>query len=187
MILQVQEKPSQCINPLLRNTDYSFNADLDFCIKPPLLTWIGGLQSVMKQHKLTSTVPNDDSTRKLLTSVSRQLQLINTHFRHDLFKYKYPRVTRNNVLLDSTSHRRQTSYSVILKAIRFQPIERRLPCYGNLELPLKMKHERDLSPMFPPIRTGEHKLVELKMDTETKVKIERSEKDRDKGRDKESR
>lgn len=166
-------------NPLLSmNFDNNVNKN-DFCILPFKMDMIGGLQSAIKQRMLTRTILNDECTQKLFSSVSRQLQLVNTHLRDRMFRYKYPRVTRNNVLVDTTTHRRLVS---TLKAMRFQPMLRRLPCYGNLELPLKIKQERDNPSMFPAIRTGEHKVVEV-ISEEVKIKVEKSERDKEKDRD----
>lgn len=180
------ESPQQKINPLLIESYNTTNLD-ELRIKPIQLDWIGGLQSALKQIKLTSKFANNEQTRKLFSSVSRQLRVINTHFQTRMFSYKYPRVSRSNVLLDSPSHRRPSStYSISLRAMRFQPIVRRLPCYGNLELPLKIKQERETSPItYPTLRTGDHKIVEVN-DVDMKVvKVEKSHRDREKEREKE--
>lgn len=130
-------------NPLLFSpTSQDFNL-LDLHQEPLKMDWFGGLNASWKQTKLSNKVPDDELTKKIFSSVSQQLRIINTHFQRSLFKYKYPRVSRSNVLLESSPIRRPaTHFSLTLRALRFQSTPRReLPCYGNLELPFKLKQE----------------------------------------------
>lgn len=131
---------------------------------------------------MSKTVPNDDVTKRIFSSVSKQLQIINSHFERSMFRYKYPKVTRSNILLGSSNLLRPATHlSLAMKAIRFQPTPpRQLPCYGNLELPLKIKQERD-APVFQPMRSiRETEGIQVKVESD-RVKIER-EKEKEKDR-----
>lgn len=102
-------------------------------------------------------------------------------------KYKYPKVTRANVLLESsTSRRLSTHISLSVKAIKFQTAPRReLPCYGNLELPLKIKQENASTQYYPSLRSIK---CEDKVQSDIKVKVEREvkiESEKEKSRDRE--
>lgn len=142
--------------------------------------YIGGINASWKQTQLSNTIPHDDITKRIYSSVSKQLGIINSHFQHSMFKYKYPKVTRANVLLEGTSRRISTHFNLSLKAIKFQAPRRELPCYGNLELPFKIKQERSTSPQ---IHTGINR-VKMEVDkSEVKVKVEREkEKERERER-----
>lgn len=68
-----------------------------------------------------------------------------------------------------------------MKAIRFQSNQRRqLPCYGNLELPFKIKQDNCSAPQFivNSIQTEDK-------GTEVKVKEERKERERERDKEKE--
>ncbi|KAL4712533.1 hypothetical protein ACJJTC_007549 [Scirpophaga incertulas] len=167
LTLQVLRKSHPLDNPLL------FNISLDACAQEPLEDLVGSINASWRQSQLNRKFPNDDVTKKLFSSVSKQLRIINTHFQRSMFRYKYPRVTRSNVLLEAAGLRRSgTHFSVTLKAIRFQSTPRReLPCYGNLELPLKIKQEPSSSSQ---IFAALHRSVKLETDkpTDVKVKVE---------------
>ncbi|XP_038219093.1 uncharacterized protein LOC119837552 [Zerene cesonia] len=181
LTVNILQKSPPIQNPLLFDEN-----DLD--VTQPLLDCIGGINASWKQTQLSNTIPRDDMTKRIYSSVSRQLRIINAHFQHAMYRYKYPRVTRANVLLEGSSSRRlSTHFNLSLKAIKFQTSPRReLPCYGNLELPLKIKQERATSPQVYP---GINRSVQLEMDkvqSDVKVKIERDkerERDRDKDKD----
>lgn len=168
LTLNVVQKPPQVRNPLLFNiteADFSLSALHQSC----------GLVASWKQTQLNRAVPNDDVTRKVFSSVSRQLRIINAHFQNSMFKYKYPRVTRQNVLLESSVRLPAMHYSLTMKAIRFQPTPRRvLPCYGNLELPFKIKEERATGPqIFASIgRSVGMDTLDVKYKVESNVKVE---------------
>ncbi|KAL0859452.1 hypothetical protein ABMA27_010622 [Loxostege sticticalis] len=192
LTLHVLNKTPPMQNPLL------FNIHHDFCLREPLSAdWLGGLNVTWKQSKLTNKVPDDDVTKRIFSSVSRQLRIINTHFQRSMFRYKYPRVTRSNVLLDTSNLRRSgTHFSVTLRAIRFQSTPRReLPCYGNLELPFKIKQEPASSPLVyaaigRSVKNESDKVQDVKVKSETdKVKTEsdkvKLERDRERDREKE--
>lgn len=184
LTLHVLNKTPPMQNPLLYNMHH------DFALQEPLSAdWLGGLNVSWKQCKLTNKIPDDDITKRIFSSVSRQLRIINTHFQRSMFRYKYPRVTRSNVLLETSNLRRLgTHFSLTLKALRFQSTPRReLPCYGNLELPFKIKQEPSSSPqVYAAIGRSvknESDMQDVKVKTESdKVKLER---DRDRDREKE--
>lgn len=72
-----------------------------------------------------------------------------------------------------------------MNAIRFQSTPRReLPCYGNLELPFKIKQENATSPQFFP-SIGKSIQTETDKVSEVKVKEERREREKDREREKE--
>jgi hypothetical protein len=182
--LHVLNKTPPTQNPLLFNIH-------DCLLEPQPTDWFSGINASWKQSQLVKKFPDNDVTRKIFSSVSRQLRIINTHFQRSLFKYKYPRVTRSNVLLNSSCVRKSgTHFSVTLKAIRFQSAPRReLPCYGNLELPFKIKQEPSSSQVFAAIgrsvKTETDKVQEIKVKVESDlVKVERD-KERVKERDRE--
>ncbi|XP_046973881.1 uncharacterized protein LOC124540406 [Vanessa cardui] len=182
LTLHILQKSQPMKNSLL------FNSNND--LQPPCVDWFGGINASWKQTKLSNTIPQDDLTKRLYSSVSRQLRIINGHFQTSMFKYKYPKVTRANVLLESsTSRRLSTHISLSLKAIKFQSTPRReLPCYGNLELPLKLKQENASSQFYPAI--GRSVKTETdKVQSAIKVKVERdsikNEGEIEKSRDKE--
>lgn len=166
--LHILQKPQPMRNILL----FSDNNLQD--ITQPCVDWFGGLNASWKQTKLSNTIPHDDLTKRIYSSVSRQLRIINGHFQTSMFKYKYPKVTRANVLLESSSSRRlSTHISLSLKAIKFQSKPRReLPCYGNLELPLKIKQENASSQFYPAIGRSVQTDTD-KVQSAVKVKIER--------------
>lgn len=179
--LQVLQKSPIVKNPLLFNYPDKDYGLVDIYQEPFKTDWFGGINASWKQTYMTNTIPNDDMTKRIYSSVSKQLQIINSHFQRSMFKYKYPRVTRSNILLESSNPLRPaTQLSLAMKAIRFQPTpQRELPCYGNLELPLKIKQERD-SPVYKPMRSiREAEPVQVK--TESEVKTER-EKEKEKDR-----
>lgn len=175
--LQVLQKSPIVKNPLLFNYPDKEYGLVDIHREP----WFGGINASWKQTHMSKTIPNDDMTKRIYSSVSKQLQIINSHFQRSMFKYKYPRVTRSNILLESSNPLRPATHlSLAMKAIRFQATpQRELPCYGNLELPLKIKQERD-SPVYKPMRSiRETESVQVK--TESGVKSER-EKEKEKDR-----
>lgn len=187
--LHARKKVAAPQNPLLFYQNDSYLLKLP---EGPLKTdWFGGLQASWQQTKTSNKLSHEDVTKKIFSSVSRQLRIINTHMQNSMFRYKYPRVTRSNVLLDSSSMRRpDTHFSLTMRALRFQSTPRReLPCYGNLELPFKIKQENATSPQFYPalcktIKT-EDKVTEVKMtDVKVKTESERRDKEKDKERDK---
>lgn len=180
--VRVSKRPITIQNPLLYQTSRG-NTELDELFRQPVSTDLfGGLNAAWKQIQLSNKIPNDDVTKKIFSSVSRQLRIINTHFQQCMFRYKYPRVTRSNVLLEYTPTRRPaTHFSLTLKVIRFQATPRReLPCYGNLELPLKIKHEGALSQVYAGIRNVQGA---IKMESD-RVKTEKD-RERDREREKE--
>lgn len=177
LTLHILQKPEPQKNPLLFNLDSN-------------LDWFGGINASWKQTQLSNTIPQDDLTKRIYSSVSRQLRIINGHLQKSMAKYKYPKVTRANVLLESsTSRRLSTHISLSLKAIKFQSTPRRqLPCYGNLELPLKIKQETQTQ-YYPAIRSVkcEDKVSsksDIKVKVEREVKIE-NEKEKSRDREKE--
>lgn len=192
LTLHVVQKSPNIVNPLLYHQDKESLLEIKQTLNED---WFGGINASWSQTKLNQTIPRDDVTKRIFSSVSRQLKIINAHFQKSMQRYKYPRVTRSNILLEHTNLRRPaTHFSLALKAIKFQTTPRReLPCYGNLELPLKMKPEKGSSQVFPAICTGiktdpdkvkSEVLVKVEHD---KVKIERErekvkEKERDKDR-----
>lgn len=182
LTLHIHHKSPAMRNPLLFKQD-------DFTINDPYIDWFGGINTSWKQTQLSNTIPHDDLTKRIYSSVSRQLRIINTHFQRAMFKYKYPKVTRANVLLESNSRRLSTHFSMSLKAIKFHSAPRReLPCYGNLELPLKIKQENVSPQYYPAIRSVKS---EPEKENDVKVKVEREvvkyegEKERSKDRDRE--
>ncbi|XP_063543034.1 lysine-specific demethylase RSBN1L [Cydia strobilella] len=174
LTLHVLQKTPPVHNPLLFNDSFSLSALQDF-----------GLNASWRQTQLNKSFPNDEVTRRVFGSVSRQLKIINTHFHQSMFKYKYPRVTQQNVLLENTV-RRPAHYSLTMKAIRFQPTPRRtLPCYGNLELPFKVKQEMGTAPqIFVTSGRSVGDNVDVKVKVEDRVKVEK-EKERDKEKERE--
>ncbi|XP_068624703.1 uncharacterized protein [Battus philenor] len=191
LTLHVLQKSPNVANPLLFHQDKDLSL-LDVNHEPLKEDWFGGINASWKQTRMSNTIPRDDVTKRIFTSVSRQLKIINAHFQKSMPRYKYPRVTRSNVLLEHSNLRRPATHlSLTLRAIKFQTSQRReLPCYGNLELPLKIKQERASSPqVFPAICTGV-KTEPGKVKSEVKVKVERDkvkverEKERDKEKEK---
>lgn len=182
LTLHVLNKNSPIQNPLL------FHNNL--CLQEPLSDWLGGINISWKQSQLNQKIPDNDFSRRIFSSVSRQLRIINTHFQRSMFRYKYPRVTRSNVLLETSNMRRSGGhFSVTLRAIKFQSTPRReLPCYGNLELPLKIKQEAAALPQIfaglgRSVKNESDKVQDLKVKSESdKAKLER---DRDREKDKE--
>ncbi|CAH2060955.1 unnamed protein product, partial [Iphiclides podalirius] len=192
LTLHVLQKSPNIVNPLLFHQERDFSL-LQINSEPIREDFFGSINASWKQARLSNSVPCDDVTKRIFSSVSRQLKLINGHIQKTMPRYKYPRVTRSNVLLEhSNSRRPATHFSLALKAIKFQTTPRReLPCYGNLELPLKIKQERPSSPqVFPAICTGV-KNEPSKVKTEVKVKVEHDrvklerEKEREKEKEKE--
>ncbi|XP_045780033.1 lysine-specific demethylase 9 [Maniola jurtina] len=185
LTMHILHKSPAMKNPLLFRQD-NFNSNDPYIGG---FDWFGGINSAWKQIQLSNTIPRDDLTKRIYSSVSRQLKIINTHFQRSMFRYKYPKVTRANVLLHSNSRRLSTHFSMSVKAIKFQPTPRReLPCYGNLELPLKIKQENVSTQFYPAIRN--HK-SESEKQSDVKVKVERElvkyegEKERNKDRERE--
>ncbi|XP_050685565.1 lysine-specific demethylase RSBN1L [Leptidea sinapis] len=153
--------------------------------------WFGGINTGWKQMQLSNTIPNDGTTRRIYSSVSRQLRIINNHFQHSMYRYKYPKVTRSNVLLENSNTRGMTTHiSMSMKAIKFQAAPRReLPCYGNLELPFKIKQEpMTTHQVYPSIKRSIKAEVE-KVQSDTKFQVERDkvkdERDKEKDKDRE--
>lgn len=185
--LRVSKKTPPLKNPLLFQ-NWNQNFSLTEIHQNPVKTdWFGGLNAWWKQAQVTNKIPDDDVTKRIFSSVSRQLRIINTHFQRSMSKYKYPKVTRSNVLLESSGLRRPaTHFNLSLKALRFQATPRReLPCYGNLELPLKIKQENVNTHVFPviPRSIKNEKLSEVKVKVENeRVKVEK-EKEKDKERE----
>lgn len=181
--LNVLKKTPPIKNPLLFHSTCNQDIELSEINRDPFKAdWFGGLHAWWKQTQMSNKMADDDVTKKIFSSVSRQLRIINTHFQRSMFKYKYPRVTRQNVLLENSSgiRRPATHFNLTLKAIRFQCNPRReLPCYGNLELPLKMKQENVNSQVFPAIRNVKSETV-----SDVKVKVEK-ERDREKEKERE--
>ncbi|XP_047519472.1 uncharacterized protein LOC125059206 isoform X1 [Pieris napi] len=169
LTMHIFHKTPPMKNPLLFN-----RTNLD--VTQPLLDCIGGINASWKQTQLSNTIPHDATTKRIYSSVSRQLRIINTHFQHAMSKYKYPKVTQANVLLEGSSRRLSTHFNLSLKAIKFQSSRRELPCYGNLVLPFKIKQERSTSPQMFVNR--------VKMEME-KVKVERDSKEKEREREKE--
>ncbi|XP_028044091.1 round spermatid basic protein 1-like protein [Bombyx mandarina] len=193
LTLHVMNKTPNLMNPLL----YDSQRD-DFCLaelnqEPLKSDWFRGLNASWKQTQLTNKIANNDVTKKIFSSVSRQLRIINTHLQQSMFKYKYPRVTRSNILLDNSTVRRPaTHFSLTLRAIRFQATPRReLPCYGNLELPLKLKQEGGMLQVYPAIRSLKDNEVKVNIENEhvkmEKEKEREKEREKDKDRDRSSR
>lgn len=173
--LQVLQKSPIVKNPLLFNYPNKECGLADIYQEPVNTEWFSGINTSWKQTHMSKTIPNDDMTKKIYSSVSKQLQIINSHFQRSMFKYKYPRVTRSNILLESSNPLRPaTQLSLSMKAIRFQPTpQRELPCYGNLELPLKIKQERD-SPVYKPMRSiRETEPVQVKSEREKEKEKDR--------------
>ncbi|XP_053619301.1 lysine-specific demethylase RSBN1L [Plodia interpunctella] len=176
--LHVMKKNPPRQNPLLFNLSDVFQ-------DPVSQDLFGSINASWRQTQLNKKVPHDDITKRIFSSVSRQLRIINTHLQQSMFRYKYPRVTRSNVLLDNSNMRKPgTHFSMTMRAIRFQSTPRReLPCYGNLELPFKIKQENMLH--VPAIMTNvKSEKLEPEKVKEEKVKIER-ERDREKDKDRE--
>ncbi|CAB3258672.1 unnamed protein product [Arctia plantaginis] len=188
--LHVMQKSPPLRNPLLfQNFNQGFNL-AEIHQDPLKRDWFGGLNAWWTQTQMVNKMSDDDVTKKILTSVSRQLRIINTHFQRSMFKYKYPRVTRSNVLIESCGMRRPatTHLDMALKALRFQASPRRqLPCYGNLELPFKIKQENVNSHVFSAISRSENteKVSEVKVKLENdRVKVEKErEKEKERERD----
>ncbi|XP_026731059.1 uncharacterized protein LOC113496134 [Trichoplusia ni] len=188
--LNVMRKSPPGQNPLLYNTDTFNIIQLSEIHQEPFKSdWFGGIHAWWKQAQIANKFADDDATKKIFSSVTRQLRLINSHFQRSMCKYKYPRVTRQNVLLETAGLRRPaTHFNLSLKAIRFQSTPRReLPCYGNLELPLKIKQESVNSHIYPAIRNVNPEKVsdvKIKMENE-RVKVEK-ERDKEKERERSS-
>nr|XP_049705735.1 lysine-specific demethylase 9 [Helicoverpa armigera] len=188
--LNVLKKSPPVKNPLLFSTNLGEDIELAEINRDAFKSdWYGGLHAWWKQTQMTNKMADDDVTKKIFSSVSRQLRIINTHFQRSMCKYKYPRVTRQNVLLESSSGLRRpaTHFNLSMKAIRFQSNPRReLPCYGNLELPLKIKQENVNPQIFPSIRSVKTETVgDVKVKVESdRVKVEK-ERDREKEKDRE--
>ncbi|XP_072946118.1 uncharacterized protein [Epargyreus clarus] len=192
LTLHVMQKTPPLPNPLLFNLPSGYQEEsLLSLLEPNQTDWFGGITASWKQTQLSNTIPQDNVTKRIFSSVSRQLRIINAHFEKSMFKYKYPRVTRSNVLLESSNNRRPATHvSLALRAIKFQATPRReLPCYGNLELPLKIKQEKaSSSQVFPAIMSVKS---ESDSQSDVKVKIERDrvkvekEKERDRDRERE--
>lgn len=185
LTLHVLQKAPNVVNPLLFHEERDFSL-LQISPEPLKEDIFGGLNASWRQTKLSNTIPNDNVTKRIFSSVSRQLKIINGHIQKTMPRYKYPRVTRSNVLLEHSNLRRPaTHFSLTLKAIKFQTKQRReLPCYGNLELPLKIKQERATSPqVFPAICTAV-KTESSKVKTEVKVERDRVKLEREKEREK---
>lgn len=159
---------------------------LSFTDGPLKKDWFAGLHASWRQTQISNKIEDDDVTKRIFSSVSRQLKIINTHFQQSMFRYKYPRVTRSNVLLETSNLRKPaTHFSLTMNAIRFQSTPRReLPCYGNLELPFKIKQENATSPQFFP-SIGKSIQTETDKVSEVKVKEERREREKDREREKE--
>lgn len=179
--LNVLKKSPPGKNPLLFNMNPGEDIELAEINQNPFKSdWYGGIHAWWKQAQMSNKLADDDVTKRIFSSVSRQLRIINTHFQRSMCKYKYPRVTRQNVLLESSSGMRRpaTHVNLSMKAIRFQSNPRReLPCYGNLELPLKQIKQEVNSQVFPAIRG-------VKSESDVKVKVEK-ERDREKDKDRE--
>ncbi|KOB73393.1 Round spermatid basic protein 1-like protein [Operophtera brumata] len=120
-------KTAAARNPLLFHQD----AMISFTDGPLKKDWFAGLHASWRQTQISNKIRDDDVTKKIFSSVTRQLKIINTHFQHSMFRYKYPRVTRSNVLLETSNLRKPaTHFSLTMNAIRFQSTPRRqLPCY----------------------------------------------------------
>ncbi|CAH2243720.1 uncharacterized protein LOC120634459 [Pararge aegeria] len=180
LTMHIVHKTRAMRNPLLFIEDDLNINDID---------WFGGINTSWKQTQLSNTIPQDDITKRLYSSVSRQLKIINTHFQRSMFRYKYPKVTRANILLESKSRRLTTHFSMSVKAIKFQSTPRReLPCYGNLELPLKMKQENVTSQFYPAIRnvkSEQEKVSDVKVKLEREIVKYEGEKERSKDRERE--
>lgn len=201
-ILEVSRKKPVLVNALLFNigstVQNNFNKHV-FNLKPLKEDWFAGLNTTWRQTQISTTIPNDDKTRRILTSVSKQIKIINLHMQQSMMRYKYPRVTRSNVLLENSNMGRPVMYQTkTLRAIRFQPTPNRdLPCYGNLELPFKIKQETPSHQIYSGVNRGvkvtdddiQVTTNKVKVQVDTKVKVERSERDKDteKEREKESR
>ncbi|XP_045539586.1 uncharacterized protein LOC106716681 [Papilio machaon] len=185
LTLHVVQKSPNIVNPLLFHQDKDHSL-LDINQTPFKEDWFGGINASLMQTRLEHTIPRDDVTKRIFSSVSRQLKIINAHFQTSMPRYKYPRVTRSNILLEHTNPRRPaTHFSLALRAIKFQPTPRReLPCYGNLELPLKIKPEKgSSSQVFPAICTG-IKMDPDKVKSEVIVKVEHDKVKKDREREK---
>ncbi|XP_023941496.1 lysine-specific demethylase RSBN1L [Bicyclus anynana] len=186
LTLHIVNKSPPVKNPLLFQ-QHEMN------INDPYIDWFGGINASWKQTQLSNTIPQDDLTKRIYSSVSRQLRIINTHFQRAMFRYKYPKVTRANILLESNSRRLSTHFSMSLKAIKFQSTPRReLPCYGNLELPLKIKQEikqenvnQQFYPAIRSVKNEQDKVSEVKVKTERDVVKYEGDKERSKDRERE--
>ncbi|XP_077287991.1 uncharacterized protein LOC143912577 [Arctopsyche grandis] len=113
-----------------------------------VIYWIANLDVAKNQYKLNNIIFVDHVLFKILGSVTKQIRIINSFLQKNLFKYKYPKVSRTNVLTAPTVlgqyiciHRKS---SCLVSPVKFTPIPkiRQLPCYGNLELNNKVKQER---------------------------------------------
>ncbi|KAJ2940974.1 hypothetical protein O0L34_g13100 [Tuta absoluta] len=192
MTLHILQKSPPTKNPLLFNlSEQNCEISLSDINKEAFKRdMYGGLTASWKQTQMNASVSNDDVTKRIFSSVTRQLRIINSHFQKSMFRYKYPRVSKSNILLESSNTRRPaTHFSLSMKAIKFQPnphLSRQLPCYGNLELPLKIKQENAQPVQAKP----EQRVYSIndKDNDKLKVKVEsdkiKSEKDRDKDKEK---
>lgn len=186
--LNTRKKTPILKNPLLYTDDDSYLFKLS---DGPFKTdCFGGLHAAWQQTRISNKISHDDVTKKIFSSVSKQLRIINTHMLNSMYRYKYPRVTRTNVLLDSSSMRRPaTHFSLTMRALRFQSTPgRELPCYGNLELPFKIKQENATAPQFYPalckgVKT-EDKMTDVMTDVKVKIESDRKEKEKEKEREK---
>lgn len=113
-----------------------------------VIYWIANLDVAKNQYKLNNIIFVDHVLFKILGSVTKQIRVINGFLQKNLFKYKYPKVSRTNVLTAPTVlgqyiciHRKS---SCLVSPVKFTPVPkiRQLPCYGNLELTNKVKQER---------------------------------------------
>lgn len=196
LALQVLHKPPALPNPLLFNLvpQQLEQVALAEITQPARQDWLASINSSWRQTQISDTAQSEVH-RKLYTSVSKQLRIINTHLQKSLLKYKYPRVTRSNVLLDNNFQRRPSNnQTVMLRALKFQHTRHdRFPCYGNLELPFKMKQEGSTSMVYPAITRGvkvtdiDTKVQSDKVNTDTDivVKVEKSDRDKEREKDRE--
>lgn len=89
----------------------------------------------------------NSSVFKTLGSVTKQIRLINNFLHTKLFKFKYPKVSRGNVVAAPIVVGERLFFNhrgVSVSAVKFSnlPKIRQLPCYGNLEMPHRMKQDR---------------------------------------------
>lgn len=84
---------------------------------------------------------------KTLGSVTKQIRLVNNFLHTKLFNFKYPKVSRGNVIAAPIAIGERLFFNhrgVSVSAVKFShlPKIRQLPCYGNLEMPHRTKQDR---------------------------------------------
>lgn len=105
------------------------------------------LQTSVKQNRMNNVFFVNSTEFKTLGSVTKQIRLINNFLHTNLFKFKYPKVSRGNVVAAPIVVGERLFFNhrgVSVSAVKFShlPKIRQLPCYGNLEMPHRMKQDR---------------------------------------------